>query len=166
MNSNWDWGVGGHVLASCDALRVAFFRVEPAPTARAARSDAEENGRAPRGDYTTERAALNKPGRRAKSLTHRDLRPNFLGCSGQVAEWLKAPVSKTGIPVNPVSRVRISPCPFPSGAPAGESCSRWRVTRVPRDGWTFRRGGVRLSFCALGWVAEWFKAHAWKVCVR
>jgi hypothetical protein len=30
---------------------------------------------------------------------------------GQVAEWLKAPVSKTGIPVTPVSRVRISPCP-------------------------------------------------------
>jgi hypothetical protein len=29
-----------------------------------------------------------------------------------VAEWLKAPVSKTGIPVNPVSRVRISPCPL------------------------------------------------------
>ncbi len=28
-----------------------------------------------------------------------------------MAEWLKAPVSKTGIPVNPVSRVRISPCP-------------------------------------------------------
>ena len=36
----------------------------------------------------------------------------FDGCPGQVAEWLKAPVSKTGIPVNPVSRVRISPCPF------------------------------------------------------
>lgn len=53
-----------------------------------------------------------------------------------MAEWLKAPVSKTGIPVNPVSRVRISPCPF----------------FLPKN----------LS----GRVAEWFKAHAWKVCVR
>ncbi len=30
---------------------------------------------------------------------------------GQVAEWLKAPVSKTGVPAR-VSRVRISPCPL------------------------------------------------------
>ncbi len=32
---------------------------------------------------------------------------------GQVAEWLKAPVSKTGIPVTPVSWVQIPPCPLP-----------------------------------------------------
>src|SRR3954471_20878313 len=38
--------------------------------------------------------------------------PNKLRAAEQVAEWLKAPVSKTGIPVNPVSRVRISPCPL------------------------------------------------------
>jgi hypothetical protein len=31
--------------------------------------------------------------------------------SGQVSEWLKEPVSKTGIPVR-VSRVRIPPCPL------------------------------------------------------
>jgi hypothetical protein len=31
-------------------------------------------------------------------LTLLRLRPNIHGCPGQVAEWLKAPVSKTGIP--------------------------------------------------------------------
>ena len=61
-----------------------------------------------------------------------------------MAEWLKAPVSKTGIPVNPVSRVRISPCPFCFARNA--ACSRLNKM--------------------LGRVAEWFKAHAWKVCVR
>src|SRR5947208_15130719 len=43
---------------------------------------------------------------------------------GQVAEWLKAPVSKTGIPER-VSRVRISPCP-PAGAAAYPSRPRRR----------------------------------------
>ena len=41
----------------------------------------------------------------------RVVRTRYFSSAGQVAEWLKAPVSKTGIPVNPVSRVRISPCP-------------------------------------------------------
>src|SRR5688572_32881341 len=40
----------------------------------------------------------------------------YFSSAGQVAEWLKAPVSKTGIPVNPVSRVRISPCPYQNTA--------------------------------------------------
>jgi hypothetical protein len=66
-----------------------------------------------------------------------------------VAEWLKAPVSKTGIPVNPVSRVRISPCPYLLPA----RC----LTRVFASSREKRM---------LGRVAEWFKAHAWKVCVR
>src|SRR5688500_4108511 len=46
----------------------------------------------------------------------RVLRPdNFRGGPiGQVAEWLKAPVSKTGIPAR-VSRVRIFPCPYQLG---------------------------------------------------
>jgi hypothetical protein len=34
----------------------------------------------------------------------------ILGSFGQVSEWLKEPVSKTGIPVT-VSWVRIPPCP-------------------------------------------------------
>jgi hypothetical protein len=34
----------------------------------------------------------------------------ILGSIGQVSEWLKEPVSKTGIPVT-VSWVRIPPCP-------------------------------------------------------
>jgi hypothetical protein len=85
-----------------------------------------------------------------KSLTRLGLRSNFVGCPGQVAEWLKAPVSKTGIPVNPVSRVRISPCPL-TGAAAHVRAERAGFFVVDR---------------LLGRVAEWFKAHAWKVCVR
>src|SRR5688500_20188352 len=42
---------------------------------------------------------------------------------GQVAEWLKAPVSKTGIPER-VSRVRISPCPFVD-SPPGSRRLQW-----------------------------------------
>src|SRR5947207_7001659 len=49
---------------------------------------------------------------------------NFDVRLGQVAEWLKAPVSKTGIPER-VSRVRISPCP-PAGAAAYPSRPRRR----------------------------------------
>jgi hypothetical protein len=82
--------------------------------------DGDGNGRRRRRLISRPLADCSWP-RRPKSLTDRDLRPNFPGCSGQVAEWLKAPVSKTGIPVNPVSRVRISPCPFSSGAP-GPTC--------------------------------------------
>src|SRR6185312_14822855 len=55
----------------------------------------------------------------AASLTGLCWLAMLLGCgiggspprSGQVAERLNAPVSKTGIPAR-VSRVRISPCPF------------------------------------------------------
>ncbi len=74
---------------------------------------------------------------------------NFQGCVGQVAEWLKAPVSKTGVPAT-VSRVRISPCPF--------LCP---VARCPRAFFSSTS-----SQPMLGRVAEWFKAHAWKACVR
>ena len=80
-----------------------------------------------------------------------------------MAEWLKAPVSKTGIPVNPVSRVRISPCPS-SICP---NCARSPVVRSsqgpPLAARTF---GCERDKVMSGRVAEWFKAHAWKVCVR
>ena len=75
---------------------------------------------------------------------------------GQVAEWLKAPVSKTGIPVTPVSWVQIPPCPLsPGPAPAGHN----RTRRVSA-------GTEPAVFVSSGWVAEWFKAHAWRACGR
>src|SRR5437879_5663268 len=52
----------------------------------------------------------------------------------------------------------------PVSGPAGPS---WRLARLRRQGW--RRSGcvaiVRAVLLCAGWVAEWFKAHAWKVCI-
>src|SRR3954471_7325578 len=78
--------------------------------------------------------------------------PNKLRAAGQVAEWLKAPVSKTGIPVNPVSRVRISPCPLriPSVLLTEPGCPQ------SVGEWLALAGSETM----LGRVAEWFKAHA------
>ena len=85
---------------------------------------------------------------------------SLLGSAGQVAEWLKAPVSKTGIPF---TRYR----EFES-LPVRTNRPPW-LPRTVQHAWcpgrcADRRGlGVtRVS----GWVAEWFKAHAWKACVR
>ena len=44
--------------------------------------------------------------------------------SGQVAEWLKAPVSKTGKPAR-ASWVRIPPCP-----PTPSGCASWLCGRI------------------------------------
>jgi hypothetical protein len=85
---------------------------------------------------------------------------SFLGSAGQVAEWLKAPVSKTGIPF---TRYR----EFES-LPVRTNRPPW-VPRPVQHAWCPGRcadrrglGDTRVS----GWVAEWFKAHAWKACVR
>ena len=79
---------------------------------------------------------------------------SFVGSAGLVAEWLKAPVSKTGIQFtlyrefdtlpdrSPVSTGRRGCAPGPEGR------------------------GVRAWCSDPGWVAEWFKAHAWKACLR
>ena len=62
---------------------------------------------------------------------------------------MKAPVSKTGIPVNPVSRVRISPCPFieedgrtggqgdrwPRGLKILSACHPVALSSMVLDGW-------------------------------
>jgi hypothetical protein len=78
---------------------------------------------------------------------------SFVGSAGQVAEWLKAPVSKTGIPFTRYREFESLPVRSPVS--------------------TERRGcagpfGSRCFGVALhpGWVAEWFKAHAWKACLR
>ena len=74
---------------------------------------------------------------------------------------MKAPVSKTGIPVNPVSRVRISPCPcYELSLRIAGVFVAVRSVRKSKfvDGWRHKTMSGR--------VAEWFKAHAWKVCVR
>ncbi len=85
----------------------------------------------------------------------------LLGCgiggspprSGQVAERLNAPVSKTGIPAR-VSRVRISPCPF------------FRAAVAYRDGGFVFCWRVCFLVFGIGQVAERLKAHAWKACKR
>ena len=79
---------------------------------------------------------------------------SFVGSAGQVAEWLKAPVSKTGIPFTryrefeslPVRFARFNRAPWYAPGPEGR--------------------GVRAWCSDPGWVAEWFKAHAWKACLR
>jgi hypothetical protein len=53
-----------------------------------------------------------------------------------------------------VSRVRISPCPFDRFNRAPQVFAEPKVARC---------SGVALH---PGWVAEWFKAHAWKACLR
>ena len=76
---------------------------------------------------------------------------SLLGSAGQVAEWLKAPVSKTGIPFTRYREFESLPV---------------RPNRAPQ---VFAEPVVaRCSGAALhpGWVAEWFKAHAWKACLR
>ena len=50
--------------------------------------------------------------------------------NGQVSEWLKEPVSKTGKPVR-VSRVRIPPCPFLQLPIQGSLPSRGPVAPLP-----------------------------------
>ena len=60
---------------------------------------------------------------------------------GQVAEWLKATVSKTVIRAT-VSRVRISPC------------LRFKTLR----------NGFESSQVRSGQVSEWFKEHDWNSC--
>ena len=65
------------------------------------REGPQEAGRA-RGARVT---LLENPGRRWYTSRPKPCDP------GQVSEWLKEPVSKTGIPAR-VSRVRIPPCPF------------------------------------------------------
>ena len=83
----------------------------------------------------------------------------FLGSAGQVAEWLKAPVSKTGIPF---TRYR----EFES-LPVRTNRPPWMATESQHTWCRGYAGGRGLDVTPLsGWVAEWFKAHAWKACVR
>ena len=85
---------------------------------------------------------------------------SFVGSAGEVAEWLKAPVSKTGIPF---TRYReFESLPVRTNRPPWVP-RRIRPTRgVQGVALTVQLGVALLS----GWVAEWFKAHAWKACVR
>ena len=92
------------------------------------------------------------------SLTLLGLRPNIHGCPGQVAEWLKAPVSKTGIPFTRYREFESLPVRFDA---------------ILVDSWCDGTFESRRFLLLLpggevnpGRVAEWFKAHAWKVCVR
>jgi hypothetical protein len=65
-----------------------------------------------------------------------------------------------------VSRVRISPCPFALPVQLAGSKPLGRVSRRPTrltPSLRSPRAGVAL---VSGWVAEWFKAHAWKACLR
>ena len=83
---------------------------------------------------------------------------------GQVAEWLKAPVSKTGIPVTPVSWVQIPPCPLPRARerpPYTIGCRAFRrassplFSFPPRDGWPSglrRTPGERVDPTRVSWV--------------
>jgi hypothetical protein len=85
---------------------------------------------------------------------------SFLGSVGQVAEWLKAPVSKTGIPFTRYREFESLPVRTnrPPWVPAERAACV--VSRVLR-----RRPRLGVTLLS-GWVAEWFKAHAWKACVR
>ena len=78
---------------------------------------------------------------------------SFVGSAGQVAEWLKAPVSKTGIPFTRYREFESLPVRSPV------STERHGVRRS-------LRGTVSGVAFHPGWVAEWFKAHAWKACLR
>ena len=63
---------------------------------------------------------------------------------GQVAEWLKAPVSKTGAPAT-VSRVRISPCPS-STSPEGRAepgCPQYSMLIARKRCWDGWPSGLR-----------------------
>ena len=79
---------------------------------------------------------------------------SFVGSAGQVAEWLKAPVSKTGIPFTRYREFESLPVrsPVSTECHGRAPCSQGR--------------GVRVWCSDPGWVAEWFKAHAWKACLR
>jgi hypothetical protein len=59
-----------------------------------------------------------------------------------------------------VSRVRISPCPYQPTTVGAHG-----VTAHVVRGFTLT-GAFRAVTLLSGWVAEWFKAHAWKACVR
>ena len=104
--------------------------------------------------------------RAAKAMSSRALTrlfqlTRFHGSVGQVAEWLKAPVSKTGIPF---TRYReFESLPVRSTDPS---------VHAPAEGVLGILRGTALTAANLGaallsgWVAEWFKAHAWKACIR
>jgi hypothetical protein len=80
----------------------------------------------------------------------------ILGSIGQVSEWLKEPVSKTGVPVT-VPWVRIPPCPLKGQASGTRHQASLIAKLMPGACWLMPR-------CFVGQVAEWFKAHAWKAC--
>ena len=70
---------------------------------------------------------------------------------GQVSEWLKEPVSKTGIPVR-VSRVRIPPCPlFPALSPAPIEIAAL-LNPYPGHAWTTEARKTRFA-------PLWFRLH-------
>ncbi len=74
--------------------------------------------------------------------------------SGEVAEWLKAPVSKTGICIR-ISRVRIPPS-SPNNRRCWPVAGRYRRLVHPLAG---------PAFCSRGEVPERLNGHAWKACV-
>ena len=82
----------------------------------------------------TTRMSLNGPN---PLIMTKDLGYPCPSTCGRVAEWLMAPVLKTGIPET-VSGVRIPPLPPLS---------------------------FRFWFYFCGEMAEWLKAHAWKACI-
>lgn len=74
--------------------------------------------------------------------------------SGEVAEWLKAPVSKTGICIR-ISRVRIPPS-SPNNRRCWPVAGRYRQPVHPLVG---------PASCGRGEVPERLNGHAWKACV-
>jgi hypothetical protein len=77
--------------------------------------------------------------------------------SGRVAEWLMAPVLKTGIPER-VSGVRI-----PSLPPHLSLLGGYRGGNIPSH--IGRFVVKKFVWYPCGEMAEWLKAHAWKACI-